>query len=54
MMDKLQSISRLRIIHRSDQPETIRIYKVKDIFEAETLFPGLKIKGSDLFIIDED
>jgi Uma2 family endonuclease len=62
MMDKAQSIITLEdypsqrqvYVYRSDQQETIRIYKEEDIFEAETLFPGLKIKVSDLFIIDED
>ncbi len=41
-------------VHRSDQPDTVRVYKENDILEAETLFPGLKIKISDLFIIEED
>ena len=41
-------------VHRSDQPATVHVYKEDDILEAETLFPGLKIKISDLFIIEED
>lgn len=41
-------------VHRGDQLDTVRVYKEDDILEAATLFPGLKIKISDLFIIEED
>jgi hypothetical protein len=67
MVDKIETIITLEDVMRFNDDEwievvdgelvktdTIRIYKNDDTLEAETLFPGLKIKISSLFVIEDD
>jgi hypothetical protein len=39
--------------HLRDMPNAVRMYRETDIFEPDTLFPGLKIHIRDLFIVPE-
>jgi Uma2 family endonuclease len=44
---------RLKELHlyRRDQMDTVKIYRAGDTLNAETLFPGLSISISDLFVL---
>ena len=39
--------------YRRDQPGTVSIYDDTQTLEAEPLFPGLKLRVADLFVIEE-
>lgn len=39
--------------HLRDMPKTVRIYRETDAFEPETLFPGLTINITDLFVVPD-
>lgn len=40
-------------VYFRDDPKNIRVYSGEEILTAESLFPGLKIKVSDFFVLPE-
>lgn len=39
--------------HLRDMPKAVRIYRETDVFEPETLFPGLEINIADVFAVPD-
>ena len=39
--------------YRSSDPKTIRIYTGEDVIDTQSLFPGLTLKTSELFVLPE-
>ena len=37
--------------YRRDDRKTIRVYSGDDIIDAEALFPGLKLRARDCFVV---